>query len=38
MSSDNEYSDNDYYDDDDELMLDDGDGEQPPVPRAVGAC
>lgn len=34
MSSDNEYSDNEYYDDEDDLMLDDEDGEQIPfTPR-----
>lgn len=40
MSSDNEYSDNDYYDDEDEdAMLDDvDDGECSPLPRAMGAC
>ena len=40
MSSDNEYSDNDYdYEDDEDAMLDDADDGKPSVlPRVRGAC
>lgn len=41
MSSENEYSDNDYYDDEDEdVMLDDADDGKSSalLPRAPGAC